>query len=206
MNQTLHSSPLGVPVPRRIISYGAVWLILIAIGSLGVASVSMVPGKNANAPTMWPIRSTLERSHDTSTLVMLLHPKCSCSSASLDQLARILTKARTSVKSILLFSVPDKLAEDWDQNSLLNMASEIKGAQVVRDINGQETARFGSFTSGEVLLYDRNGRLTFEGGITASRGERGPAESAHSLETLINFPSPQTKRFSVFGCELVKSW
>ena len=86
------------------------------------------------------------------------------------------------------------------------MASEIKGANVVRDINGVEAARFGSFTSGEVLLYDREGRLAFEGGITASRGQSGPAESAHSLETAINFPSPQAKRFSVFGCELVRSW
>jgi hypothetical protein len=60
-------------------------------------------------------------------------------------------------------------------------------------------------TSGHVLLYDAGGRLTFSGGITASRGQRGDRYGRNAV--LARIPGQEGEgdrpRPPVFECSLV---
>lgn len=79
----------------------------------------------------------------------------------------------------------------------------VPGARIFRD-DGTEAARFGAHTSGQVLVYGRDGRLTFSGGITPSRGHEGDSRGADlALRALTpNGASSATASSSadVFGC------
>ena len=64
-------------------------------------------------------------------------------------------------------------------------AAEIPGVEVVSDEDDAQSAAFGAAVSGQTLLYDREGRLIFSGGITAARGHAGDnaGRSARSRES-----------------------
>src|SRR4051812_31343380 len=52
------------------------------------------PGTAARAPDQWPAATILARDRGGPTLVMLVHPQCTCSRASLGELAELLARAR----------------------------------------------------------------------------------------------------------------
>ena len=61
---------------------------------------------------------------------------------------------------------------------------------------------FGAFTSGQALLYSKDGHLLFTGGITESRGHEGSNEGADAIETFVNHGRLPTSETPVFGCAL----
>src|SRR5262245_18993127 len=79
-----------------------VWFALGAVLWLGAAAAGLwalwrydnTPGEAAHAPAAWP-SPTLARATDRPTLVMLAHPRCTCTEASLGELAEVIARART---------------------------------------------------------------------------------------------------------------
>ena len=71
------------------------------------------------------------------------------------------------------FVRPASQPADWERGRLWNLASSIPGVKVECDVGGPVAAQFHANTSGEVLVYDRLGKLCFHGGITAARGHAG---------------------------------
>ena len=65
---------------------------------------------------------------------------------------------------------------------------------------------FGTFTSGQTLLYDSAGRLLFKGGITAYRGHSGDNEGRSLITALLRGDAPAQIKLPVampvFGCSL----
>src|SRR5262249_33376775 len=106
------------------------------------------------------------------TLLILLHPRCLCSLASLLELGEIMARCRdrASVHAIVLHSAR---RDEWSAFDVERGAAGVAGVWVHQDRDGVEAQRFGVATSGHVLLYDRQGRLTFSGGITPARGHAG---------------------------------
>jgi hypothetical protein len=68
------------------------------------------------------------------------------------------------------------------------------------DNNGIGARRFGSSTSGQVMLY--NGQLLFSGGITASRGHSGENDGRSVIIALPTEGQAATNERPVFGCRL----
>jgi hypothetical protein len=88
---------------------------------------------------------------------------------------------------------------------LWRSAAAQPGVTVLADEGGQEAQQFGVVASGHALLYDEQGRLTFSGGITASRGHEGDNVGADSLLAALGSSSLESSvptRFPVFGCAL----
>src|SRR4051812_2861515 len=174
----------------------------IAWGLSALSAYDNRPGAEASAPQRWPTTTTLARTSDAATLVFLAHPQCTCTRASLDELAEILARARTTPRTYVLFLKPSGVTDAWEQTELWRRAALLPGASIVRDDDGAEARRFGVETSGQTLLYDRSGALVFSGGITGSRGHAGENAGELALISLLTNGRSDRHATSVFGCPL----
>jgi hypothetical protein len=181
---------------------GVCWLGAVGAGLAVVRAYDNAPGVSADAPARWPVGSRLVLSTTEPTLVMLAHPMCPCTRASLDELAEALARANRAAKSYVLFIRPAGFAEGWEHSDLWKRAARIPGVTPIADDKGVEAARFGTSTSGQTLLYGADGRLLFSGGITGSRGHAGDNEGRAGLVALLTRTGSAQTHTSVFGCPL----
>lgn len=163
------------------------------------------------APRRWPGSSRLPRSAGRPDLLVFVHPFCSCTLATFDELARVPAKRkRHGLPPVLhiVFEGPVKNAGPGGPD-LWNKAQALADAMVTLDRGGREAQLFGARTSGYTLLYSARGDLMFRGGVTGSRGHQGDNKG---LEQLVNAldaePGSEPRRIArtfVFGCALASS-
>jgi hypothetical protein len=188
----------GTPRRARILSVAIVlWLGAAGTGLFWLMAYDNTPGLAAAAPDRWPIGSALTRDPEAPTLVMLAHPRCDCTRASLG----VKAKPRTFV----VFIKPDGTASGWEQSGTWEQARRIPGVTVVRDDDGAEARRFGVHTSGQTLLYDVGGALLYSGGTTGSRGKAGENAGRADLIALVDDARRPRAIRPVFGCPLFSS-
>jgi len=159
-------------------------------------------GDPGQPPAIWPLDSGIPRPTGSPVLVMMVHPHCSCTGASLEELARAMVRGQGKAEVYVLFLKPAGLGQEWVKTKLWSRAAEIPGVSVLADDRGNEARRFGVATSGHVLLYDRGGSLRFSGGITDARGHAGDNPGAEALVKQLLGAAPAPERFFVFGCSL----
>ena len=135
------------------------------------------------------------------SLVMLIHPHCPCSRASLTELSRLaaLCPGRANL-SVLLLRPPGCPAAFTDTD-LRRQAAAIPGVAVQTDDAGATAQRLGAATSGETLLYSADGRLLFHGGLTAARGHEGDSAGVSAVAALLNGHAAPADA-PVYGCPL----
>jgi hypothetical protein len=199
----VHATKILTVMPRVWLPVlGAVWLGS-AVAGLGVLwRYDNTPGDAARAPERWPAATSLARATDRPTLIMLAHPHCTCTRASLGELGEALARARTKPKTYVLFMVPRRFATGWEQTDLWKRAAALPEAAVVRDEDGREAQFFGAATSGQTLLYDERGALVFSGGITGARAHAGENRGRQALVALLNREPAALHGSHVFGCPL----
>ena len=180
----------------------ALWFIATAAGLAVLWGYDNAPGEDAAAPAIWPASSLLIRSEERPTLVLLAHPQCSCTRASIAELAEALARANTRPKTYVMFLKPDGFSDDWAKSDLWKTAAAIPDVTVVLDRDGAEALRFGASTSGQTLLFDKTGRLLFAGGITGSRAHQGDNDGRRAIVALLNGGSSAREATNVFGCSL----
>jgi hypothetical protein len=178
------------------------WLGAVGTGLWAVWAYDNRPGAAAAAPPQWPSATALVPNSAGPTLVFLAHPQCTCTRASLDELAEILARASTRPRTYVVFLKPSAVENGWEQTELWRRATQLPGVRVIRDDNGVEARRFGVETSGQTLLYDRRGTLVFSGGITGSRGHAGENAGELTLISLLSDGRTDRRATSVFGCPL----
>jgi hypothetical protein len=178
------------------------WLLMVSTGLWILWGYENTPGAGAHSPLLWPTDSRIQPAKDRATLVMLAHPHCPCTRASIGELASLMTHSQGRVTAYVLFLKPSGFVEDWEKTDLWQSAASIPGVNVVADESGAEARRFHAATSGQTLLFDAEGRLLFSGGITGSRGHSGDNTGRSAIVSLVNAGiSEQTETF-VFGCPL----
>ena len=178
------------------------WLTAVGIGLVALWDVDSAAGVAGRPPDHWPEESRIARALGKPTLVMLVHPRCACSRASLEELDRILARVGDGVAARVVFVNPRGSEDDSTATPLWRNATAIRGVTAIRDDDGAEARRFQVWTSGETLLYDAEGRLMFAGGITGSRGHAGDNAGQQALLAAILDASPGTRSTSVYGCAL----
>ncbi|TMA38538.1 MAG: RedB protein [Deltaproteobacteria bacterium] len=183
-------------------SLGLVWFGAVAAGLIVLWNYENAPGIAAEPPAHWPARSALRHVAGVPTLVMLVHPHCPCSRASLEELDRLMAHLPGVLIAHVLFVKPAGVPADWEQTDLWRRAASIPGVSVTRDDGGVEAQWFDAATSGQTVVYDGDDRLLFSGGITAARGHEGdnPGRTA-ILSVLASGPAEQ-RSTPVFGCSL----
>ena len=180
----------------------ALWLAATVAGLWVLWSYENTPGDSATSGQRWPTETHLARSSDRPTLVLLAHPQCTCTRASLAELAEVLGRAQAAPRTYVLFMKPSQFFDGWEQTDLWRTASALPNVTVVRDDDGLEAERFGAVTSGQTLLYDAGGELIFSGGITGARGHAGDNAGRASLIAILDRKEPSRRATSVFGCSL----
>lgn len=182
--------------------FALAWIGALSLGLGALLRYESTPGTIGSAPQDWPAGSQIERVKDAKTLVMLAHPHCPCTRASVGELAQIMANVQGEVRAYVLFLKPRNSGADWDDTDLRRSAAQIPGVTVLSDVDGTEARRFGAETSGHTLLFDSAGRLLFSGGITSSRGHAGGNAGESAIVALANDQTSDRQRTFVFGCGL----
>jgi hypothetical protein len=133
---------------------------------------------------------------------MLVHPQCPCSRASIEELAVLMARSRGLVNAHVLMLKPEGQPEEWAQTDLWRSAAAIPGVTVTRDDGGREADLFEASYSGHALLYDAEGRLRFNGGITAARGHSGDNAGRDAVLEVVTRGTVKRGEAPVFGCSL----
>jgi hypothetical protein len=198
----------GQAVPRNkwtfvVVAVGvSLWLSVAAGGLWFLWGYENVPGVAAQPPQQWPAASRIKPAQDQTTLIMLAHPHCPCTRASIGELASIMAHSQGRLTAYVVFVRAERSARELEETDLWQSASRIPGVHVVLDVDDHEAHLFHAATSGQAMLYDPKGRLLFTGGITASRGHFGDNAGAGAIVSLVNAAVPERTETSVFGCPL----
>jgi hypothetical protein len=184
------------------VAAGIAWGLAVGAGFLRLGTYEATPGGRSTSPRQWPRDSRLVPDPARANLVLLAHPCCPCTRASLAELEQIVTRCPGSVTAHVVFLKPQSFPDARGPTGLLRAARAIPGVQVFEDEAGDEAARFGAVTSGHVVLYDRAGRLVFSGGITGGRGHQGDNAGRRAVIGLLTGELAGPAPTDVFGCPL----
>lgn len=184
-----------------LIAAAALWVATVAAAYEAIRRFETTPGLPASAPRTWPAATAVARTPGTWSLVMLVHPHCSCSRASVQELAEIVEKSRRDVQPTVLVYRPHEMAAGWERTNVYDAATRIRRARVLLDRDGVEARNFGGFTSGQTFLYDDQGRLRFAGGVTSLRGHAGLNSGRMDVIRIANERTGNGSH-PVFGCAI----
>lgn len=194
--------PPAENLPTKLGAAGFAWAAAVAAGFFLIEAYTATPGEPGDPPGRWPAASRLARDPTRANLVLLAHPRCPCTAATLAELEQIMTRCRGAVTAHVLFLEPRGPSDPSWRTGLQRTAEAIPDVRVLADRGGAEAARFGARTSGHALLYDPGGRLIFSGGLTGSRGHRGDNPGRAAVTSLLTGGQADRARTAVFGCPL----
>jgi hypothetical protein len=178
------------------------WLVLSIAGLWWLFQHVSTPGANSAALADWPVQTSIERQAGAATLVMFVHPRCPCTRASLAELERVVARSGGAIHPRIVLSLPVGATDEWRHTQLRHSAERIPGAVLIDDVDGREALLFGAAISGTTLLYDFNGKLTFQGGITAGRGHQGDNAGENAVLALLREGTVACREMPTFGCPI----
>ncbi len=181
----------------------AIWICSVVAGTALLVSYSAIPGAAAGPPRSFPTISEFPRQSSRPLLVMFVHPRCPCSRASINELARLAARCRDQIDFTALFVVPPGCPPEWHKTALWENANAIPGLRVVTDPEAKLATEFGVTTSGHCLVYDAEEKLIFNGGITAGRGHEGDSPGRAIVTELARHSMVGSPReCPTYGCPL----
>ncbi len=181
---------------------GVLWIGLSASGLAMLAFYDSSAGPSEQPPLHWPADSKIVLGKREATLILFAHPHCPCTRASLGELEKIVARCQGAVTTRVVFLKPTGSDDSWDQTDLQETAAAIPSGQVVCDLDGVEARRFHATTSGQTLLYNTQGDLLFNGGITSARGHSGDNAGRTAIESYLTDRVATCHQTPVFGCPI----
>lgn len=175
------------------------WTIAVGVGTVWMTDNASRPGTAAISSGHLPIDDFGAR--DRAKLLIFLHPQCSCGRATIAELARITANDPGAMDIRVFFYQPSDQPLEWVQTDIWHQALADPDV-VVSVIDDQQLKVFGAVTSGQAMLYDKNGNLVFSGGITPGRGHEGENQGRESIEKFLQTGKTDLPEAFVFGCSL----
>lgn len=130
-------------------------------------------------------------------LVMVAHPDCPCTSASLQGLASAAPKLPKGAEVTVVF-VGDRPTEPTKN---MHLASGILGAKSEWRTAKVAEQRYGARTSGTLVIYRPDGKVAYDGGITPGRGVLANDFAWRQIDRVIT-GKPTLETSPVYGCAL----
>ena len=188
--------------PYLLLSAGVLWLAIVLSGFALLWRYATTPGVAGHPPHTWPAASRIAREAKEFTLVMIAHPQCPWTRASIGELATLMAHSSGRLRATVLFVRPGNFDSAWVKSELWFSAAQIPGVTVALDEGGDEARRFAAATSGQTMVYDPAGRLVFSGGITAARGHWGDNRGEDAIRHLLATNATDHITTPVYGCAL----
>jgi len=176
------------------------WLATTCAGSISLLNYVTTPGESAPSDEYWIASKSLELASPLATLVMVVHPQCPCTQASIDELAIVMARCHSKLKAYVLFVRPSNLPQG--QTELWRRTNQIPGVSAMVDESGSLSRQFRAATSGQCYLYDAKGHLLFSGGITSGRGHEGDNVGLDSVVACVSGNRSTPHSTPVFGCPI----
>lgn len=184
----------------------AIWLALSIFGLIILVGYQSGAGAQGVAPLNWPAKSSVSREigqKKDNTLLVFLHPQCPCSKATVHQLDLLLTKqSKKNTSAYAVFVLPKGVGSDFAQGDLYKQCQQIDGLTIVEDRDAVEADLFAARTSGQLYIYDKDGQLSFSGGITAGRGHEGDSLGLDRAREILSMKTGEKTVCPTFGCPL----
>lgn len=165
---------------------GLVWAAGLAVGYVQLLAHAQTPGAiGATTADVPPPELRDGRTPGRHLVVLALHPRCPCSSATVGELADVLGWTPEVFDLVLLTYVPsDPAAGPWPAPTVPAALRRFL-PRLVPDADGQLAARLGAETSGHVLVYNHADRPVFSGGVTPGRAHHGRTEGQRLLRDFL---------------------
>jgi hypothetical protein len=179
------------------------WASAVFLGMREMWAYESRPGAAAAAPVR--IGSDSGVGPHRPSLIVLAHPRCPCTGATLDELDELMTRAGDALTARVYFYYPSAKNASWARSQLWSRAGRIPGVEVIADSDGSEARRLGAKTSGQALLYGADGTLLFSGGLTDSRGHAGESAGRRAVLSLVADERQARSATPVFGCSILGS-
>src|SRR5262249_4099028 len=107
-----------------------VWFAAVSGGTVALARYNGTPGAAAGPRERWPVASAAGHEAGKPALLMLAHPRCPCTRASLAELSVVMARLGERVTATVLFLRPEGADDDWNKGELWNTAAAIPGVRV----------------------------------------------------------------------------
>ncbi len=191
-----------------LLAFIGVWAAAVVGGEVWMWRYQLTPGAAPGAaPQTWPANSTIPDHRGRPLLLMVAHPRCPCTRASLNELRRLQARfegLRVKPELYLSLVLPEGAGPEWIDGPVMRNAASIPALHVVLDPGGRFAARLGATTSGHVLVYGGDDSLLFSGGITSARAHEGDSEGQGAIVRALYGHDPRIRDSAVYGCGLVK--
>ncbi|MCO6044530.1 hypothetical protein NG895_11495 [Aeoliella sp. ICT_H6.2] len=177
-----------------------IWLASSVVGFSMLVAYSQSPGTLETPPldaldVDWHPRTPFR-------LFVAIHPQCTCSRATANELARILHDHSDVLACKVLMYQPESAPREFGETWLMSHLATLPNTTIVRDVEGRTARTLGMRTSGSVVLYGPTGSALFYGGITVARGHEGDSVGSQCILSLLENQPPATTSTDVYGCPL----
>src|SRR5262245_64573270 len=109
----------------HIAALAVIWIAAVAYGQRALLDYDFAAASPAHAPRQWPPQSTLPRSPGLPTIVMVAHPHCPCTRATIEELAIIMAQLHERATAAVVFVHPRGFSEAWEKTDLWASAVRI---------------------------------------------------------------------------------
>lgn len=176
------------------------WCVLLVGGFAAFGTYARTPGAITT-----PSRAGVANVPVTGTgytIVLGVHPKCTCTRATIAQL-RGLLDSEPNIRSVLvLVSRPVGSFSDWERSELPQLFARMRDTRIEDDEGHTRADALGIATSGSVVLFDSAGRACYWGGLTPERGQVGDAPGIDMIRAIVHGTVLTQASSAVFGCPL----
>lgn len=185
----------------RAIGFGAVLLAWAGLLGAGFALLQRYESTAAHSAPAPAVENPLFRDGKLFSLVIALHPHCPCSRATVGELVKIYSHAPDKAKITVLAFKPLDEPDSWIESSALRTLEKLS-PHVVIDTNGVMATSLSLNTSGQIQLYSPEGKLLYNGGITAARGHSGDNAGESTVLSLLRNEITTAANAPTFGCSI----
>ena len=187
----------GLPAVLSIL-----WGLGVWTGLRSMWAYENAPGRVGEPPARLAALPEREGPSGKPVLVLIAHPRCPCTRASIEELAQIVAACHGPLQVRVLFFRPAGAPDGWARTELWRRAAAIPGVEVLADAGGRAARRFGAETSGHAVLYGADGDRLFSGGITPARGHAGESAGRRAILSLLAGGTAGQETAPVYGCSL----
>jgi hypothetical protein len=186
-----------------------IWIATVTVGAVAMLRHEFDGQAEVHAPAAWPSElGVFNPAGRALSLVMVAHPDCPCTRASIAQLERLLAQSAGQTQAIVfVYQMPGVSRDELQNEDFWKRLEQIANLRPIADPAGAIAERLGADVSGSAAAYDREGKLRFQGGLTASRGHEGPSFALEHLRALAlgqRTPSAGVASTPAFGCRFSK--